>query len=350
MKRIARGVLRRLKAATRSAEERMLDLWMQYLVPAMSPLEHRMLMHTYDDAVALPPGAERDLANDHPRLQELREAYARFEAPVSVHSQWHDRRLNAGLNLRYFRGDNHYVWHYREWPRATILKYFIYARYIQERDKIGLLDRLKEDGAFGSWTFQYPGMPRVSRDLLDAANEITFLDRHLGILGKSGYRVLDIGAGYGRVAHRLLTAAPGVTDYCCVDAVPESTFLSEYYLRFRQCVPRARVVPLHEVDGSLQPDHFDLAVNIHSFSECTYDAVAWWCERLERLRIPNLLIIPNDPDQLLTTETDRQKRDFRPLIENAGYRLEVCEPVVADAAIRELLRIHDQFFLFRRRA
>ena len=53
--------------------------------------------------------------------------------------------------------------------------------------------------------------------------------------------MLDIGAGYGRLAHRMSAAFPQLEDYCCVDAVPESTFLSEYYLRHRGCTPPARV-------------------------------------------------------------------------------------------------------------
>jgi SAM-dependent methyltransferase len=190
----------------------------------------------------------------------------------------------------------------------------------------------------------------VSRDLLDAVNEILFLDRRLGVLSDPALRVLDIGAGYGRMAHRLIQAAPQVADYCCVDAIPESTFLCEYYLGFRRCSPPARVVPLHEVEGALEPSSFTLAVNVHSFSECSYDAVAWWMRLVERLAIPHLLIVPNEPDALLTTEVDGRKRDFLPLVEAAGYALTVREPVIDDPAVRDLLRVPDSFFLFQRRA
>ena len=104
----------------------------------------------------------------------------------------------------------------------------------------------------------------------------------------------------------------------------ESTFLCEYYTHYRNCPPAVRVLPLHELDSGLSARGFDLVVNIHSFSECTYEAVAWWAKHLQRLRIPDLLIIPNEPTELLSTEilrageTKTARRDFRALIEGAG--------------------------------
>jgi SAM-dependent methyltransferase len=281
-------------------------------------------------------------------LRELRAAYGRLDAPVRARSVWKPSLLDAQLDLRYFRGESPYVWQYREWPRAMALKYFIFAGYVRGRDKRNLLARLGEDGAFGSWTFTYPGHGRVSRDLLDSVNEISFLDRHLGILDQPRLRVLDIGAGYGRSAVRMSQATPNLADYCCVDAIPESTFLCEYYLRHRRVSPPARTVPLHEIETALEPDSFDLALNVHSFSECTFDAVAWWIDRLAALRVPDLLIVPNDRDELLSFEPDGTRRDFRFLLEDAGYQLAVSEPVIDDPAVQELLRVPDQFLLFHR--
>src|SRR3546814_16107320 len=74
-----------------------------------------------------------------------------------------------------------------------------------------------EDGLFGCWTQRFPGHPRCSRDLLDSVNELSFLDRHLSIRGRDGLRILDLGAGYGRLAHRAPAAFPGIADNCCVE-------------------------------------------------------------------------------------------------------------------------------------
>jgi FkbM family methyltransferase len=339
-----RGVKRRVEGEQRTE----LEFWIDVMHRELTSAEWRMLTAPYDDTTPLPPDADTRLADDAVRLRELRTAYAASDLPVTVPSVWNKKLLKAQLDLRYFRGENPYVWHYREWPRAMRLKYYLLAQYVDRIDERGLLEELGEDGAFGCWTFEYAGLPRVSRDLLDSVNEISFLDRHLGILDRSELRVLDIGAGYGRTAYRMAQAARGLADYCCVDAVPESTFISEYYLRHRGVSPPARVVPLHELDAATVPGGFDLAVNIHSFSECRYEAVAWWLGWLGRLEVPNLLIVPNDRDQLLAMEPDRSRRDFGPLLQAAGYELAVDEPVIRDPAVQDLVRVDDHFLLFRR--
>ncbi|MFL5845930.1 MAG: putative sugar O-methyltransferase [Solirubrobacteraceae bacterium] len=294
----------------------------------------------HDDRVPLPPGAQAHLRGDHPRLLELRAAYDAVDLPVRVPSRWSAERVDAFLDLRWFRGETLITWHYREGPRVDELKYFTMLAAVRERDEPGLLDRLTEDGLFGCWTFEYAGAPRVSRDLLESVNELLFLDRQLGLSQRDDVRVLDIGAGYGRLAHRM-TEAFRVADYCCVDAVAESTFLSEYYLGFRGVAPPARVVALHELETSLEPGAFDLAVNVHSFSECTLAAVEWWIALLARLRVPELLIVPNEPTELLALEPDGTRRDFAPALAAAGYELVAREPAYADPAVRALVGVGD---------
>jgi hypothetical protein len=160
--------------------------------------------------------------------------------------------------------------------------------------------------------------------------------------------VLDIGAGYGRLAHRMSEAVPALADYCCVDAVPESTFVSDYYLSHRGVAPPARVVALDEVESALVPGSFDLAVNIHSWPECTYAAIAWWVKQLERLDVPRIFLVPNEPTELLSLELDGSRRDFLPLLEAAGYRVKKSEPMIDDPAVRDLLQLDDHFFLLER--
>jgi SAM-dependent methyltransferase len=181
-------------------------------------------------------------------------------------------------------------------------------------------------------------------------NELLFLDRCVGLLGRRGLRVLDIGAGYGRLAWRMIQSVPEVADYCCVDAIAESTFLCDYYLRYRGVAPPARVVPLDQAGTALREAQFDLVVNVHSFSECTIAAIAGWCEHIARLRAPYLFVVPNEGEQFLSLEPDRTRRDFRPLIEQAGYELVHSEPVIEDDAVRELVGVFDHFHLFKLRA
>jgi putative sugar O-methyltransferase len=310
--------------------------------------DERYLTAPYDASVPLPASAAA-LSSANPRLIELRRRYARLELPPLKASRWNPDAVDGFLDHRYFRGDSLITWHYRELLRATTLKYFIYAEYVRGRDDQALLDRLTEDGAFGCWTFHYPGHPRYSRDLIESVNEILFLERELGLSRRPRFSVLDIGAGYGRLAHRMTAAYPNLDDYCCVDAVPDSTFLCEYYLEHRGCSPPARAVALDELDAELAPGAFDLAVNIHSFPECTYDAVRWWTELISSLEVPSLLIVPNEPGRLLTLEADGSRRDFGPLLEAAGYAPARVEPVVTDPAVAQLVPLTDEFHLFRRR-
>ena len=336
----------RLSAARRRARIR---IGQALAADALSPFvritddEKRQMASFHDDSVPLPPEAA-ELGPDHPRLAELRARYAALDLPVLEASRWNEAAVDGFLDHRYFRGDTLITWHYRELPRISRLKYFVWLEAVAARDPDGYLDRLGEDGLFGCWTYAYPGRPTVSRDLLESVGELAFLDR---ALEQPPARVLDIGAGYGRLAYRMTTAHREITDYCCVDAIADSTFLSEFYLRFRGC-DRARVVALDEVGEQLEGARFDLAVNIHSFSECTHAAISWWVDLLTRLEVPRLLIVPNEATELLSLEADGSRRDFAPLLERAGYRLERREPVIADPAARELLALDDHFHLFTR--
>jgi hypothetical protein len=77
--------------------------------------------------------------------------------------------------------------------------------------------------------------------------------------------VLDVGAGYGRLAHRLCSWSPRAR-VVATDAVPLSTFLCEYYLGYRGCA-NAQVCRSTRAGAVLARGGFDLAVNVHSFGE-----------------------------------------------------------------------------------
>jgi len=291
------------------------------------------------------------------RLVELKKRYEAVTLPIANHSLWSSRAASrpnprAGWSqggIEVFRGGgrNSYVGPYGATdPLRARLLLFIFANSVRQRDGAGLLGRLREDGAFGCPTFEFPGLGRVSRDLLDSILEINFLERHAGILHRPGLRVLDIGAGYGRLAHRMLEARPDIASYACVDAVADSTFLCELYLRHRGLLDRVDVVPMDELDRVLRPGSFDLALNIHSFSECTYAAVEWWLQRLGEMRVPLLMIVPNQPDQFLAVEPDGRRRDYREVLARTGYSEVAREPVFDDPAVRELL-VKDTMHLFR---
>ena len=301
---------------------------------------------SFDTSTPLPDAAVEYLRQDHPRLREFRQRYRAMELPMAGRSQWDEGFLLRELSLRYFRGDNAYVWQHRNVGGQFREKYFIYLRDLAARDPLDLLHKLDEDGLFGCWSLDYAGWPRVSRDLLDSINELYFLDRSIQLFSHPEWTVLDIGAGYGRLAHRAIGAVPGLT-WLCADAIPESTFLCEFYMTYRD-VHGAEVIPLDELELRLADRRIDLAVNVHSFSEMSESAIAGWLDLLVRHRIPRLFIVPNDADRLLTTESDRRRRSFDHLLTKRGYHRTASEPIFADPAVADVMDIANHFLLFER--
>ena len=278
---------------------------------------------------ALPDGAASWLRPDNPRLIELVERYAAFDPRVSEPAAWTPDRLRD-VDLRLFRADNAYVWQVRGLnlnPLAYALCYYHFAA----GDSDGLLDRLDEDDLFGVHLFELDGR-LVSRDLIDSAREIQFLRRHLG-LGENPATLLDIGAGYGRLPWRLHQAFGGAVRSYATDGFAPSTFLCDYYLRFRGA-SSATTVPLDEVEALLESTPIDVATNVHSFSECTPEAVAWWVARLAAHRVPHLFVVPNAGSSEGRICETGDGTDIEPIFERFGYRPVAREPRCTDPFVQ----------------
>ena len=287
----------------------------------------------------LADGAAEYLVPDNPRLVDLKTRYAAFNADVTTPSVWTDSLVNP-KDLLYFRGDNAYVWQVRM-MNMNPMSYALTAYYLRSVDHLGLLEKLDEDEYFGVHAFEVDGR-MVSRDLLDSISEIYFLDKHLNISFQKELSVLDIGAGYGRLAHRMTTALPNIREYICTDAVPVSTFISEYYLGFRGLDDRATAVPLDEIDETLSGKTIDIAVNIQSFPECRPEAIDWWLELIARHTVRHLMIAINDTETLRTSEG----RDFAAIVEKYGYKLIAKEPVYADPVVQRYAISSAWYYLY----
>ncbi len=316
-----------------------------YLVSRIDEEGRKYFEVSHEGDTPLPAGAEAYLRADNPRLTELREAYDALTYPSAVPSQWSDAFLKKNLSLAWFRGDNAYVWQLRLFTGGAKTRNYLAMLDIESRDKLGLFGKLKEDGLFGAFTFRF-GDRVVSRDLLDSVNEINYLDEHIGLSQMAAPTILDIGAGYGRLAWRFDESLPNLGAYDCTDGVPVSTFLCEYHLKFREVSDKVRVVPLSEID-TLR-DSYTLAVNVHSFSEQTHASIAWWLGEIAKRDITWLLIVPNTPGELLSTEIGGTREDFMPDVLAAGYELADHRTVYGDDNMREMIGVEDEFFLFRK--
>ena len=268
----------------------------------------------------LPVGVNGDLRTDNPRLQELKRRY--LSHPAARHSLWSEKYLRDELQLEYFRGDNAYLYQKRLSNEAA---YILTTYYALSIDKLGLLQRLDDDDLFGNYLVKFDDTLLVSRDLLDSVIEINFLDQTLDLSNLSGVKVLDIGAGYGRLAYRLAQAFPTLEHIFCTDAVAESTFISEFYLKFRGVSDRAIVVPLDEIEQTLQQHSIDIVTNVHSFGECSLESITWWLDLIAKHRVKYLFIVANG-EGLGSRELDDTNIDYMPAITARGYQLVVKQP------------------------
>ncbi len=287
----------------------------------------------------LPPEAGQ-LSDDNPDLRELEVRYESLGDPPA--GPWGSHGLTP-----YFRGDNDYVWQYRYFAGDFKRRLRRYARYVAGVDELGALGRCREDGAFGCYTTRSKGK-RVSRDLIDSVHQLNWVCRHLPQLRGGEARVVDIGAGYGRLAHRISEVFGPSWHTVSTDGIARSTFLSQFYLKHRGCVD-ALVVPADEIEEYLPPWKPDLAFNIHSFSEMRSSSIDWWLQLLEASGCPNLLVVTNETDESIRClESDGSRPDVSHLFDGHGFELIVQEPYILDEAVRRTTNVQNYFSLFGR--
>jgi SAM-dependent methyltransferase len=325
--------------------------WTKYTPQLMARvgIDHAFLDH-YDGEpqTVLPLGAREYLCSSNPRLVELRRQYESLSYPVVQHSVWNAAYVSSEVPLQHFRADCAFIWQGRDLnlPSTYLLTYY----YLQATGHAQLLNRLSEDDLFGIYTVKADDS-LISRDRLDSTAEIAFLERTLEISQRRSYHILDIGSGYGRLAWRLMQAFDNVS-VTCVDAIAESTFLCEYYLRFRGASSRAQVVPLSEIETVLAERPIDAAVNVHSFSECPLGAIRWWLDLLSRADVSHIVVVPNagphNGTRLVSMETDGSSMDFRALFEERSYTLALAEPKYAEPSLQNLGVSPTHYFLFAR--
>jgi len=226
-----------------------------------------------------------------------------------VNSVWNQKHLK-NFNIEKFRADSIYVWQTRQYQEVN---YYLTYLYMIEIDNLKLIGQLQESGSYGAETFTFDNC-KVSRDLMDSIIEINYLNDVLNLSKEPNLRVLDIGAGYGRFAHRVLESFPG-THVACVDAIPLSTCISRIYLDSYIQTNRARIYDL-ESQSAINPGEFKLAVNIHSFSEMSLKSVMFWIEFLIEKEVEFLFVVPNGPELALNDGTN-----FGLLLQKAGYTI-----------------------------
>lgn len=117
----------------------------------------------------------------------------------------------------------------------------------------------------------------ISQDLANGALEAAAIARALD--GRAPTSVVEVGAGYGRTAHWLLSLHPQAT-YTIVDIEPART-ISQWYLSQLFEPDRLRFLSPQEAE-QLPRGSFDLGVSISSLQEMTPDQVESYLRLLDR--------------------------------------------------------------------
>ncbi len=300
-------------------------------------------------AADLPEGAAYLLIPSNSRLTDLTQRYRAMTAPCMLPSRWTESFIEQTVDLYQFRARGVYV------GQSSLVNadvhYALGFYYLRSLDSTGLWSRLTEDSLFGMATVLV-GDRLISQDWLDSLAEILFLERHLGLSHLTQFDILDIGAGYGRLAHRLVQALPNLGRIFCTDAIATSSFLCEYYLQFRGVDRTAITVPLDELRTTLTQHPIQLATSVHSFSESPLEAISGWLDLLAEFQVPYLMVVPDAiaPDglHLLSLEKDGSRLDYRPLIEQRGYTAIACDPKFLDPTVQANGIDATHHFLFKK--
>ena len=183
------------------------------------------------------------------------------------------------------------------------------------------LPGMDRDVRYGGRKF-YTLIGTVTRMWVDGNVEIDFLRRKLDDL--KSLDVLDIGAGYGRLAVML---APLVNSYACVDSVRVSSIICRYYTSMHSSHP-IEVYDTTQFRDTMSSLHPSLAINIHSWNECSLSQISRWLDVLDDLGTRWLFTVSHgrniDDTSYLTCE--KGEPSFKPLLQDR-YKLVVEENI-----------------------
>ena len=98
----------------------------------------------------------------------------------------------------------------------------------------------------------------------------------------------------------------------------------------------------------LKNQGIDLAINIHSFSECSLASINWWIERVKELGIRYLMIVPNAYQEGGSKLLTNKREDFSGLINKHGFRLRIKEPKYLDPLMQRLGLYPTYYYLFEK--
>ena len=224
--------------------------------------------------------------------------------------------------------------------------YTVAYEYALACDRLGVLGKFSDDGSFGGVRFQIDGRV-VSRDIIDSSLELNFVARHCGFTPSDEIALLDIGAGWGRFVHRFLEFFPRASAFA-LDAVPFSSFLAQRYLGHRGVIDRVVIGSRAKLEAA-RPGSFQIATNIHSWSEAPLASVEQWLEKLDVLQVPFLFFVPHETPAF-SLEKEGPGKLIVPRILAHGWQVLVEQPIYGDSVKRQQTGLYPfaHYYLFHR--
>ena len=165
-------------------------------------------------------------------------------------------------------------------PAANGVRYMKTAVYLAalafDQRRWDLLDRV-DNRLLGAPHVVHVNGRAICLDYLMAVDEAAFLDEHAGTITS----VVEIGAGFGRTCHTLLSTLAGIDSYTIVD-LPNCLGLSRRYLE--SVLPARQFAKIRFVlntECDALPRDFDLAINIDSMAEMDEGVVDAYLEWID---------------------------------------------------------------------
>ncbi|MDO8660124.1 MAG: putative sugar O-methyltransferase [Candidatus Parcubacteria bacterium] len=170
--------------------------------------------------------------------------------------------------------------------------------YVSHRDKLKLLDRLKEPLIGNPFLVKYKNQ-HISQDLCNSIYEFYSISNDID--SKIPMNIAELGAGYGRLAHVFLETLPK-SSYCIID-IPPALFISQEYLsklfpkekifyfrpfssfeKVRKEFESARIRFLMPHQIEYLPDkYFNLMISISTLHEMTREQIKNYILQINRM-------------------------------------------------------------------
>ena len=162
---------------------------------------------------------------------------------------------NGGANTRITQYD--YKTH-----GLLFLKNILYqTASVFQVDQLALLRQIQNRHVGGGISIEYQGID-LDLDYLLALEEVLFLKTTLELVCS----IMEIGAGYGRTCHSILSLFPNITEYRILD-LPQMLDLSRAYLKKVSTPENYKKIKFISVGSEEYKEPVDLIINIDSMQE-----------------------------------------------------------------------------------